>query len=440
MMKYKACAGKIKSITEDEDHVIVEGYANYSMPDDSKERLDPQSMDDSRYVDNPILLFNHKPENVIGKTLSWERKPDGVYVKCAISKSAHGTVSYVRDLVKEGILKAFSVGFSGGQTEKDLEHAGSFLTKNWKLHELSIVPIPMQAQSTFSVTKAFNDKILKCKTLSEARIMTLSIKGAAVAAVVAPVLEKLDDSLKQESLMKICEIAGCQESDLLGVLSGDVIEVPDNVLTALSSVLGIPAEDLKTANETDAIAGEKEQEPIPVTNDETKPEEPLKPAMSKAGQDMNECVSAKIAVLIKEGKPKDQAVAQAISMCSQEKGCSPSDLSDDDWAHFLSLPVEETNEKEPATVTTKAEINPSNGPIDTGDNLHIQLLQSQLQMLGALAVKMDSLLQLVSEYLTKEVVEDAKEVQEDSAPELVPMKSLIKESRELNARLKSYLE
>lgn len=449
-IKYKAALGTIKAMTEDENYVFIEGYANFSQPDDVKERLDPMTMDDTRYVDNPVLLFNHNTEYVIGKSISWEKKADGVFVKCAISKSTHPDISYVRDLVKEGILKAFSVGFSGGDTEKDAQYPDAFFTKNWKWHELSIVPIPMQAQSLFSTTtKSYGENLRSCKTLLEARVMTLKLKGANVAAMIATTLDPMDPAMKTEALNKIVEVSQASKEQVASVISGDMAEVPEALLGALASVLGLNAEELKAAAAKDAAPPTEEPKAVPpvkpeekptetvVPQEQVKPEEkpadPKKPALSKTAEQIQACVSSKVPELMKGGASQEEATAMAVSQCSQEKGCAPSDLTDSDWGEFLGMKHGEDS-------LTKKEV-----MTNTGDNLHIQLMQQTVQMLGSIANKMDTMTELIKTYLATEVTTDVQEQSQEAvtvdtaANADNAVKALIREATELNSRLKSYL-
>ena len=57
---------------------------------------------------NPIILFNHDYNKPIGRATGLKVNDNGLELKAKISKSAP---DHVAELVKEGILGAFSVGF-----------------------------------------------------------------------------------------------------------------------------------------------------------------------------------------------------------------------------------------------------------------------------------------------------------------------------------------
>lgn len=446
-MKYKTYYGAIKAVTEDASNVFIEGYANLSKPDEENERLDPASMDDSRYTDNPTLLFNHEAAYVVGKSVTWEKRPEGVWVRGAISKSAHPDIAKVRDLVVEGMLKTFSVGYRGGTAEDDPEYPGTLLIKNWKLHEISIVPIPMQAQSTFTVAKSMSNQLKQCKSLSEARIMTLKMKGAAVAALLAPELEKMAPDIKDAAFAKIATEANLTPADVQNIVMGETQTVADPVLEILSTVFAIPVDALKAANATDDETPETEPAEPPDLQIEAAPAATVPeaapalgvPELSQVASSIRECVVGKLPVLMSAGHSKEEAVAMAIAECSNEKGCAPSDLVDSDWGNFLSIEVEETKSVEPEKTKDVATV------MDTGDNIHVQLLQQTVQMLGAISVKMDSLIAVVSAMSTTvnplepsnanvPVISLALEESEKQE------KALLSEFQDLNARLKSYME
>lgn len=422
-MKYKELFGKLKAEGEEGDYIIVSGFANYNAPDDVQERLDPKSMDDSRFKKNPVMLYNHQKDYPVGDVIEYEKRDDGIFIKRArISKSDVPQIKFVRDLVLEGILKGFSVGFMGGDSEKDPQNDKGYLTKNWKWFELSIVPLPMQADSLLSVSKAYNDKMVTCKTLSEARIMTLTLKGAEIAALIAGSTADMDDATKQDAYTRICEIAGCTPEELSSVVTGDLQQPSEEQIMAISEVLGIPLENLQSAAETDSKIMDEQPAPEP----EAEPEE------KEAVGGMSECVSEKIPKLIAEGKPQEQAIAIAISMCSDEKGCSPSELTDKEWESFAALASECASKavdapEHPEQTETKS--------MDTQDNLMIQLLQGIQNSLGGIATQIESLNQLMTAYLgTKHEEEpEAEDVEEQE------MKGLIAEAKGISDRLKSLL-
>lgn len=398
-----------------EDAVIIEGYANKFNSDAYNERMDPLSVKLERFKQNPILLFNHDMNYPVGRVVAVEPREDGLFVKAAVSPSSHEKVAYVRELVADGTLCTFSVRFAGEQVVEDPEVAGGKLIKDWELQEVSIVSIPAQPDSTFSLAGA--------KSLGEARQMVLKAKGAMVAQVAAEQMSKLEESgeKKEDLLEKLQEQAGLEPAALAEVLAGNVTPVPEPVLSALASVLGIEISVLNEHNAHDVEAqkkmseGEMPKEEMP--KEESKEEQ--KAEYAPLSQAVQECVSEKIPTLIKEGKPQEQAVAIAISMCSKEKGCSefvPTTEMMAKWLDDCDKVKQAGQEGTPQEGTAV----PNKEPEGMNDNAILMLMKSQLEMLGSISVKLDKLAEVMMAKAEKPEVEVEVEAPEAEAEPMAP--------------------
>lgn len=420
--------------------LIIEGYANKFLTDAYNERMDPESAILSRFEQNPILLFNHDMNYVVGKVLSVEKRKDGVFVRAMISSSSHEKVAYVRELVADGTLCTFSVRFANEQVVDDPDVQGGKLIKNWELQEVSVVSIPAQPDSTFSLAQA--------KSLGEARQMVLKAKGAMVAKVAAEKISELVDGgeKKEELLEKLGEQSGLEPADLSEVLAGNVTPVADSVISALASVLGIDEAELKEHNAHDVEAQKKMEMEKKEVESEQKPEDkPEEKAEEQAplSQAVQECVSEKIPVLIAEGKPEDEAVAIAISMCSKEKGCSDFKPTSEMMAKWLADcdKVKQADQEH----TAKETVPVGGEPVATmNDNAMMMLLKSQLEMLGSISIKLDKLADIMLAQQEQEVIEEqseekseATEQEEKVEPEVEEQMKSILERYE--ARLKALL-
>ena len=60
------------------------------------------------------------------------------------------------NLIKEGILKAFSVGFRVKEADYDV-NTDIFVIKDVELYEVSVVSVPANQDSLFEVSKCFNN-------------------------------------------------------------------------------------------------------------------------------------------------------------------------------------------------------------------------------------------------------------------------------------------
>ncbi len=140
--------------------VFVEGFANrYSedgikLIDRGNDLIPPDAWGDLKnFQSNGIILFNHDRNNPIGRAVKVEKRDDGLFVKAKMSDSDHPEVSRIRDLVKDGVLKTFSVGFDPKRMdEEDIDGKKVNVIKEAELLEISIVSLPMAERSLFNVT------------------------------------------------------------------------------------------------------------------------------------------------------------------------------------------------------------------------------------------------------------------------------------------------
>jgi hypothetical protein len=279
--------------------------------------------------------------------------------------------------------------------------------------------------------------------------MVLKAKGAMVAQVAAEHISKLEEAgeKKEDLLEKIAEQSGSEPAALAEVLAGNVTPVPEPVLSALASVLGIEQSLLNEQNAHDVEAqkklaeekGEMPKEEMP--KEESKEEQKAEyPPLSQAVQ---ECVSEKIPVLIKEGKEQEQAVAIAISMCSKEKGCSDFQPTREMMTKWLDDCDKVKQAGQEGTPQDGAAV-PNKEPEGMNDNAVLMLMKSQLEMLGAISVKLDKLAEVFAAAQKKPEIEvemEAPEVEatepEAMAPEAEEQMKFILERYE--AKLKALL-
>lgn len=153
----------IKSVKEAEGELKITGYASTSAMDRSCDRILPTAWTKGglkNFKTNPILLFNHNYDKPIGRVVEMGTDSKGLQIKGVISKSAGD----VYNLVKEGVLSTFSVGFLIKDAEYDKQVDG-LVVKDAELLEVSVVSVPCNQDATFSVAKSFDnqDDYLKFK-------------------------------------------------------------------------------------------------------------------------------------------------------------------------------------------------------------------------------------------------------------------------------------
>jgi len=145
-----------KSLGETEDGgVNIKGSASTNALDRAGDIIEPEAWTKGgleNYKGNPIILFNHDYNKPIGRATGLEVTDKGLDISAKISKAAGD----VTQLVKDGVLAAFSVGFRCKDSEYLTESDG-YKIKDAELFEVSVVSVPCNQGATFSLTKSFDN-------------------------------------------------------------------------------------------------------------------------------------------------------------------------------------------------------------------------------------------------------------------------------------------
>lgn len=156
MIKVFQLDSLIKSIEEGDSELRISGYASTDSLDRASDRILPTAWKNGglrNYEVNPILLFNHDYNRPIGKVVEMTTDNKGLKITGVISKSAGD----VYNLVKEGVLSTFSVGFLVKDADYDKSVDG-LIVKDAELLEVSVVSVPANQDATFSLAKSFESQ------------------------------------------------------------------------------------------------------------------------------------------------------------------------------------------------------------------------------------------------------------------------------------------
>ena len=144
-----------KALENDDGSVMIRGMASTADFDRAGDSISAEAWQKGglkNFEKNPIILFNHDYDRPIGRATGMKAGPDGLELECKISKSAHGNVA---ELVKDGVLGAFSVGFRVKDADYIKETDG-LMIKDAELFEVSVVSVPCNQAATFSLAKSFD--------------------------------------------------------------------------------------------------------------------------------------------------------------------------------------------------------------------------------------------------------------------------------------------
>ena len=153
---YLNSALSIKELVDpssEQEAVYIEGYASTNDIDRVGDVIPPQVWKRGleNYLKNPIILAFHDHNDPIGRMIEHRVDKTGLWIKARISAAAE-----YFGLIKDGVLTAFSVGFK----VKDAEYNPTseiFTVKELELIEISVVSVPANQNTLFSLSKAFDD-------------------------------------------------------------------------------------------------------------------------------------------------------------------------------------------------------------------------------------------------------------------------------------------
>lgn len=143
-----------KELSEDDEiqSVMIEGYASTNDIDRAGDVVSTKVWEKGleNYLKNPIILAYHDHSKPCGRMVEHRADSKGLWIKARISSAAED----VFKLVKDSIMTAFSIGFMIKDAEYNPD-AEIFMIKEIELHEISVVPIPCNQNTLFSLSKAF---------------------------------------------------------------------------------------------------------------------------------------------------------------------------------------------------------------------------------------------------------------------------------------------
>ena len=168
-----------KALDEDDGGVHICGMASTADFDRAGDTIDANAWTKgglNNFEKNPIILFNHNYDKPIGRATGLKVTDNGLELKAKISKSAP---DHVAQLVKEGILGAFSVGFRVKDADY-LEETDGLKIKDAELFEVSVVSVPCNQAATFSLAKSF-DSIEEYNEFKKTFTNSVDLAGQSLA-------------------------------------------------------------------------------------------------------------------------------------------------------------------------------------------------------------------------------------------------------------------
>lgn len=141
-----------KELQPDGEAVIISGYASTTDIDRHGDVVPSAVWEKGlgNYLKNPIILAYHDHAQPVGRMVEHKVDSRGLWIKARISQASGN----IYTLIKDGILSAFSIGFKIVDAEYN-QATELFVVKELELHEISIVSVPANQNTLFSLSKAF---------------------------------------------------------------------------------------------------------------------------------------------------------------------------------------------------------------------------------------------------------------------------------------------
>lgn len=147
-----------KSFKKASKSLKIAGYANTTAKDRSGDIVTAEAW--AKGVENfrlnPVLLYQHKHDQPIGRVEKIQVDKKGIFVEASVSEAAEKNGG-IQTLIKDGALKSFSVGFrvkDGKYNRSD----DSMTITDVELLEISVVSVPCNQESLFSIKKSFDSE------------------------------------------------------------------------------------------------------------------------------------------------------------------------------------------------------------------------------------------------------------------------------------------
>ena len=389
--------------------LIIEGFGNANVHDRMDERIEPKGWQIDNYKKNPVILFDHGHDMAfgsmpIGKAISAEPQDGGLYIKAKVSESKTEKITAVRDLIEEGILKTFSVGFRPiGEPEKS---DGGIVIKSAELIECSVVPVPMNQDSVFSVSqRSFKSSMADDWFRSYAKVHDLYKRGATHAAVITDHIRKSGHDFP--TIMEILKKSGINENKVISILDGVDITLDKETIQLFSNALGIDITSFGAitvkgdTNMTDENTTQEDGCEKPKQKEMS--DEDMASAMEQMTAEANACATDS------EGNPPAWVADEAA--WQQAKDAADKTYSRDDAEKYYAVVSwlylnrfggtkksmdESTDETTPAgdgakSMDTKQNLPTGDNAVQPSENPHLELAKQTNVLLGVLVSEIQKL-------------------------------------------------
>lgn len=169
--------------------------------DSDSDAVVPYGVDLTRYSVNPIVLYAHNHEDIIGNATNIEVKPEGLFATIKVFKSLNPRVF---EAIKLGVLKTFSIGFRLKDLKYD-EVNDIFMLTETEMHEISVVSVPANYLSTIDTIEDQDGNKIKGILGVKAEFKEKSLDNDSFTEHLKNIEEKLNTLLSKEDAEELNE-------------------------------------------------------------------------------------------------------------------------------------------------------------------------------------------------------------------------------------------
>ena len=142
-------------------------------------RVNPNGMDFSDYKRNPVVLFNHDYNKIVGTAANIRRAGDAIIADVIFDTGAAG--EEIRGMVERNVLRATSIGFMVKKWSYE-ESTDTFIIDESELLEFSIVTVPSNRDALIVRSRASEMR----KDIERMRLDIEELKGIISKMVSTP--------------------------------------------------------------------------------------------------------------------------------------------------------------------------------------------------------------------------------------------------------------
>jgi HK97 family phage prohead protease len=169
------------------------------------------------------VLWQHDPQQPIGKPEIMQEDNHGLYVKAKISQTKRGIEAM--QLMKDGVIDELSIGFNSIKDEWNKE-TGNRHIKEIKLWEFSPVTFAANDQANITSAKGINPMLVKMQTWIDGELKAgkvLSEKNKTIVSDAIAALQALLDATEKgveppKSTQQVTEVDEKAANDILEIL------------------------------------------------------------------------------------------------------------------------------------------------------------------------------------------------------------------------------